>query len=144
MVDLPWTPAQKIDDNDAFRRAHGLAIPGAVRIRPADPTYNCMGFVFASRRAFVPPDAWSIIEHDDDYVRVADDEVGCGDVVTWHDAGVLQHVGLVVKVDRLRLGGLPLPSILSKWGLFGEYLHPVNAVPAWYGIDIGFWRVRRV
>lgn len=113
---------------------------GAKRVRGLDPTYNCVGFIFASARVFVPVSEVSTILDGDDYYSINPKQVRAGDVVTWSTDKGFEHVGLVVDVKDAF--GVPQPTILSKWNALGTFLHAPNSVPTDFGTKIAYWRVR--
>ena len=75
---LEKTPAQLSE----ARRMWTGAFP-QIQLRSLSATYNCVGLVFASRRAFVDIDEAPGILADDGYRRVARDEVVIGDLVVY-------------------------------------------------------------
>lgn len=121
---------------DLFKARHGVVM----RTRP-NPTYNCHGLTFASRRTCID-DKQSIarILKDDSYREVQLAEVLAGDVVIYFDQsdGHACHSGIVVELS------ITLPRralVVSKWGMNGEFLHWADRSE--YGTNYKFYRVDR-
>lgn len=106
--------------------------------------YNCHGLVFASRRTNIAIELGSAGEvdkilRDDQFTHVAGDDAREGDVVVWRSASDIQHTGFVCRVDDR-----PPRTVFvwSMWGTLGEFVHPIHAVPGWYGdCRVEFWRL---
>jgi hypothetical protein len=116
-----------------YRRFHEkkLSNPGAVRERRG-PThdYNCHGLTFLCRRAWFDEeqDALGMVLADDGYVEVKEHEVQPGDIVVYRGINrKIEHTGIVVwmekKPDRFDIW------IVSKWSMYGEYVHTVDNSP---------------
>jgi len=103
--------------------------------------YNCWGFTFNPRQCWIShgTDVQNILN--DNGVQVFPPNVRVGDVICYRvlveDEMVITHTGRVWSLDA---SGNPA-LIQSKWGNWGEYLHPPLTVPSIYGTDIGYWRV---
>lgn len=92
-----------------------------------NPVYNCHGMTFASRRTWVHDTATirQILE-DDCYSRVDEADALPGDVVLYvAEDGDVEHSGIVVREKK----DLDFPLICSKWGKWGEVIHPVHRSP---------------
>lgn len=99
--------------------------------------YNCWGFTFDPRRCVISSgtDVQNILN--DNANPVPDGSVEIGDVICYRNYGGIQHTGRVCEVDSQGHATL----IRSKWGGWGEYLHPPLTVPSSYGTDISYWRM---
>lgn len=123
-----------------FTTQHGNA-----RLRSSSSTYNCVGHVFAARRTWVESDHLPMILEKDGYSRVDDPQkLWVGDVVVYENAaGEITHVGQVVEIQKSVHDGSHSVVILSKWGVYGEYLHELSDVPLLLGTPKTFWTERR-
>lgn len=65
-----------------------------------------------------------------------------GDVILYYsgDPVNVTHTGVVWKVSRN--GNVATLTILSKWGVCGEYFHNYKKVPTEYGTSIEVWSDR--
>ncbi len=112
--------------------------------RSRSATYNCMGMVFAGRRAHIDARALRVLLQDDGYAEIDKTRARVGDLVVYSPdkAPSLTHVGIIYSVpvagDRI----IEM-MILSKWGESGEYLHPLHKVPPAYGQPRSFWSERK-
>jgi hypothetical protein len=115
-------------------------------LRSITATYNCIGLVLASRRAWVDPADLIRVLLEDGYRRLADAaEAEPGDVVVYHDPhGAVCHAGMVVR-KNLIIPGQPGDelTVLSKWGADGEYIHGLSRLPVYLGTPAQFWTDRR-
>jgi hypothetical protein len=111
------------------------------RAKP-NPTYNCHGLVFASRRTGIyDAAAIKMILQDDGYtlVGVRRDEVLPGDVIIYYtDLGDFSHSGLVLSWEADMLA----PIVLSKWGRYKEVIHSANDCP-YYPCIIKYYRITK-
>ena len=83
--------------------------------------YNCVGLVFASRRAWIEIDHVYKILEEDGYYRVRRDEVVSGDVVVYKDQkNMPRHVALIVTIERYKTLNI---RVISKWGQDAEFIH---------------------
>jgi len=115
------------------------------KLRSSSSTYNCVGHVFAARRTWVESDHLPMILERDGYIRLEDSQKPwVGDIVVYENQqGEITHVGQVVEIqDNLQDGGRTL-IVLSKWGVYGEYLHELRDVPVMLGVPKTFWTERR-
>ena len=103
--------------------------------------YNCVGMIFASRRAWIEIDVLDDILREDGYNKVTLQQLEAGDIVTYAYEGALSHVGLVTQVERFE-GEVAGVTVLSKWGKDAEILHPMSDVPVIYGMPSDFWSER--
>jgi hypothetical protein len=108
-------------------------------------TYNCHGMTFAARRStiWIPGEVKKILQ-EDDYQRIAKQNVMPGDIVTYFStgknpgsvAGDVEHSGIVLELLLLQM------RVLSKWGFCDEVIHFLTQVPYDIG-DIRFFRVTK-
>ena len=111
----------------------------------SDHMYNCVGMIFASRRAWIETKHLYELLRQDGYNRVSVREIVPGDLVIYTNNEVPTHVGLIMTIVR-EGSNLANLTILSKWGKEAEIFHSVDVVPELYGIPTEFWseRVRDV
>jgi hypothetical protein len=97
-----------------------------VKLRSISSTYNCVGHLFAARRTWIESDHITTILERDGYSRVDDRrKVWVGDIVVYENpSGEVTHVGQVVEIQENLQDGTRRFTILSKWGIYGEYLDP--------------------
>jgi hypothetical protein len=115
-------------------------------LRSLTATYNCIGLVVASRRAWVDPEHLLRVLQEDGYTKLTKAaEAQKGDVVVYRDDdGEVCHAGIVVGKNILTEGGKQdALRVLSKWGADGEYEHDLSYVPALLGKAVEFWTDRR-
>jgi len=93
---------------------------------------------FAARRTqIVSPVEIQKILADDSYREVKQRDARPGDIVLYcHENGDANHSGLVVRNDAEDV----MPTICSKWGKSGEFIHGLYDVPALYGPGVKFYR----
>ena len=112
------------------------------RVRSVSPYfYNCVGMIFANRRAWIEIEELGDIFREDGYTRITFQQLEIGDIVTYAYNGALEHVGLVTHVERLE-DGVAGVTVLSKWGKDAEIIHPIGVVPARFGTPSDFWSER--
>jgi hypothetical protein len=123
-----------------FKEAHQTA-----KLRSSSSTYNCVGHLFAARRTWIESDHLATILQRDGYSRVnGQHKVWVGDIVVYENAyGEVTHVGQVTEIEESLQGGNRTITILSKWGVYGEYLHELYDVPVRLGFPRTFWSERR-
>ena len=103
--------------------------------------YDCVGMIFASRRAWIDINHMVQILSADGYQKIAKDELSVGDVVVYTIGEKRTHVGLVTCIQP-RLGKIPNIRVLSKWGKDGEVEHQMEDVPPLLGQPNEFWTER--
>jgi hypothetical protein len=104
-----------------------------IRVAPADPGYNCHGWVFAGGRFWVKGEDVDLLLHDNGYRHVTVPQVD--DVVVYRDGeGRVVHSGVVRAVGR---DGLVL--VESKWGRLCRFIH----TPACYPGRHSYYRTAR-
>ena len=101
-----------------------------------------MGLVFASRRTGIEPDHLGFIFTEDGFRQLDSEfQAEVGDVVVYKGP-FGSHVAIIVEIeDNLACGSRKL-RVLSKWGRYGEYLHPINDVPDMLGKPSEYWTER--
>jgi hypothetical protein len=91
-----------------------------VRIRSApEHPYNCVGMIFASRRAWIEIDHIYRLLREDGYRKIPRGKIVEGDVVLYKYGGDPAHVGVIMFIDR----GLTNIKVMSKWGEDAEFIH---------------------
>jgi hypothetical protein len=116
------------------------------KLRSATQVYNCMGLVFASRRTWIDVDEIPTILDDDGYAHLEGlMEAKVGDVVVYGDPsdGEISHVGIIVRKEANVLNASWDVEVMSQWGADGEYIHPLDHVPALLGVPFQFWTDRK-
>ncbi len=103
--------------------------------------YDCVGMVFANRRAWIDIQHLGEILRNDGYYRVRRDELTAGDIVVYSRDKSYEHVGVVTSVHP-SLGNIPNIRVLSKWGKVGEVEHGLADVPYYLGEPSEFWSER--
>lgn len=101
-----------------------------------DFLYNCVGMIFASRRAFIEIQHIYAILREDGYREISREDVTIGDIVLYYDNKGPSHVGLVILVDPLGI------RVLSKWGIDGELEHLEENVPPGLGRPVEYYTER--
>ena len=138
-----WT---KLQSTNEVRRSVDLYLRDLpldkINVRSVSPfMYNCVGLIFASRRAWIEIDELRQILREDKYRPIAFDEICCGDIVIYSKNSRRIHVGLVTSVQRngSRIGPV---KVLSKWGRSAEVEHDISVVPRDYGTHNEYWSER--
>ncbi len=105
--------------------------------------YNCVGMIFAARRAWIDIDhIYSVLRHDGYHETTSQDAV-VGDVVVYADDNEPTHVGVLVSVEALHpTSGIRNFLVLSKWGHLPEFVHTALDVPDEFGRIIGYYTER--
>lgn len=109
--------------------------------RSLSSMYNCIGMVIASRRTRANIADVRRILAEDNYRRIAQSEAVTGDLVVYCLNDEPQHIGMIHDVPINNRVGI---RVLSKWGPGPEYVHPIAAVPDYFGEPTEFWTHRRV
>ena len=113
-----------------------------IRSRSLYP-YNCVGMVFAFRRAFIDPDHLERILVEDGYTQISDIEIKRGDIVLYSAGNSITHVGLIYHFHYVHHSStVPIVTVLSKWGPGPECLHEIRSVPETYGIPARYYTER--
>jgi hypothetical protein len=127
-------PRLNIIRNNEIIKYHPYAI---VRSNSNYP-YNCVGMIFAARRAWIEIDhIYDIFKHDG-YTRIDRSKIMEGDIVLYLRDGQPQHVGVIIFIDR----ALNNVKVLSKWGYQPEFVHLIDDVPNIFGVASGFFTER--
>ncbi|MHB1355084.1 MAG: hypothetical protein ACYCZF_03795 [Anaerolineae bacterium] len=126
-----WERQQYPDLNRKFASA-------TFRTEP-NPTYNCHGLVFASRRTAIDLSSAIItILRDDGYVEIEKGNILPGDIIIYYDnSGDFQHSGIVLCLDK----SVPVPLVLSKWGKYKEVVHWANYCPYNFS-NVRYYRIQ--
>ena len=103
--------------------------------------YDCVGMVFANRRAWIDIEHIGKILRSDDYQPVSIDDLIVGDIVVYTLGTKRVHVGLVTRVLS-SMGSVTNVRVLSKWGKHGEVEHRLEDVPYYLGQPSEYWSER--
>ena len=103
--------------------------------------YDCVGMIFANRRAWIDIDHIGDILRCDDYQPVSVDDLVVGDVVVYTLQRKRVHVGLVTQILP-SMGNVTNIRVLSKWGKYGEVEHRLEDVPYYLGKPSEYWSER--
>ncbi len=103
--------------------------------------YDCVGMIFANRRAWIDIEHISKILTNDGYYPISENDLVVGDVVVYTLSKKRVHVGLVTCVLP-SIGNIPNTRVLSKWGKHGEVEHRLEDVPYYLGQPSEFWSER--
>lgn len=103
--------------------------------------YDCVGMVFANRRAWIDIEHIDTILRSDDYQPVSVDNLIVGDVVVYTLDEKRVHVGLVTSALP-SMGSVTNIRVLSKWGKHGEVEHRLEDVPHYLGKPSEYWSER--
>lgn len=103
--------------------------------------YDCVGMIFANRRAWIDIDDVDQILSSDGYSPVEKEDLVVGDVVVYTLDKRRVHVGVVTCVLPV-LGKIPNTRVLSKWGKHGEVEHRMEDVPYHLGKPSEYWSER--
>ena len=136
---LPLIPAIMKAAAEMHTASHSSA-----KLRSLSSEYNCMGMVFASRRAEIDVGELPTILQDDEYIEVAPNKVERGDVLVYKDAALNPtHVGIVYSHSPNVCKANWDTTVLSQWGRDGEYFHSAADVSPLLGKPIEFWTDRK-
>lgn len=138
-----WKKKQSVEEVQRRTDRNFLDIPQMYvslrNVRSISPfMYNCVGMIFASRRAWIEPEELKLIFCDDKYRRIRKDQLECGDIVIYTKNNERKHVALVTCVQRTD-GELGPIWVLSKWGMNAEVAHRIEVVPSKYGSPSEYW-----
>lgn len=128
-------------DLSAFERNWAAEIPRRYKVEQRTGTsavYNCHGLTFACRRTRITnTESIERILSDDNWVEIEMRDVRAGDIVVYYsEEGEANHSGIIVACNDLGI-----PTIYSKWGSAGEYIHLVTEYPhQLYGPNKKFYR----
>ena len=98
-----------------------------MRVAPSSNLSTCLGFLF-----------------EDGYHQVPDEnDLIVGDVVVYKtDNGEVGHVGIIVCIKTAVNPPRRNITVLSQWGLHGEFFHEIDDVKLEYGNQKEFWTDR--
>jgi hypothetical protein len=137
-----WEPEQL---KEALQKCQTIR-PDA-ELRSVSATYNCVGMIFATRRTWVDPDHVYRFLEDDEYRQIDRSEIHIGDIVVYKmrpDSSEVTHVGVIVgRVDNFVQGTVSF-KVLSKWGVWAEFIHDPDYVLAEYGSLTEYWTDRKL
>ena len=103
--------------------------------------YNCVGMIFASRRAWIEIDYIYDLLRADGYNIIHQNDVKVGDVVLYKKVNDPLHVALVIAKETI--GTTSLIKVMSKWGKDAEFIHMLDDVPEQLGTPAEFWTDRK-
>ena len=128
----------------AVRRDMVLEKHPQAQVRSLSSQYNCVGMVFGARRTVIEPDHVPLILNEDGYQEVKDEnDLMVGDVVVYKtDNGDVGHVGIIVRIKVAVNPPHRQITVLSQWGLHGEFFHDIDDVEPEYGNRKEFWTDR--
>jgi len=110
-----------------------------LEIRSLSPyMYNCVGMIFANRRAWIDIGQIYDILREDGYNEIPLEQSDLGDVVLYTFDNHPSHIGLVTIVHS-RIGQILNIRVLSKWGKDGEIEHHYEDVPSHCGKPDSYW-----
>ena len=136
-------PAPQPEDTMAFRRDIVLEKHPNVKVRSLSAEYNCVGMVFAARRTAIDPKHVVQILQEDGYKQVHhESDLTVGDVVVYKNGNEIGHVGIIAWISTAIEPPTRDITVLSQWGLHGEYFHDIDDIDADYGDQKEFWTDR--
>jgi len=103
------------------------------RLAEPSPLYNCHGWIFSGGRFGIEDAFVARILEDNSYSSVPQPDEG--DLVIYRQGADAVHSGYVRSVEQ------GVVVVMSKWGPFGVFLHPVEAQP--FSPDWTFHRTTR-
>jgi hypothetical protein len=101
--------------------------------------YNCVGMIFASRRAWIEIDYIYEILREEGYRQIPQSEIMAGDMVLYKNRNAPTHVALIVDIDRSIGDSI---RVISKWGKDPEFIHFQENVPDILGKPVEYWTER--
>lgn len=134
-TDVP-TPGELLEAHDL----KGKYIAATHRPTAVSYTYNCHGLTFGSRRTqIIDPAEIRRILTEDGYQKIDRANILAGDIVVYVGPdGDIEHSGVVMDVDKSML--IPIPKVLSKWGVAHEVVHRLADCP-YASTNVEFYRV---
>ena len=135
---------QQPPETMAVRRDMVLEKHPNAQVRSLSSQYNCVGMVFGARRTVIEPEYVPWILFEDGYHQVPDEnDLIVGDVVVYKtDNGEVGHVGIIVCIKTAVNPPRRNITVLSQWGLHGEFFHEIDDVKLEYGNQKEFWTDR--
>ncbi len=105
--------------------------------------YNCVGMIFAARRAWIEIDHIYDILNQDGYHLINRQSVVEGDIVLYKYRAEPTHVGIIIASAPVSLTSTILNiQVLSKWGRDPEFIHFIEDVPSLIGQPSEFYSER--
>jgi hypothetical protein len=134
-TDAP-TPGEILESQDLKKKY----LAATHRPTAVSYTYNCHGLTFAARRTqIIDPSEVRRLLTQDGYQKIDRTAVLAGDIVVYVGPdGDMEHSGVVMEVDRSML--IPIPMVLSKWGVAHEVVHRLTDCP-YASMNIEYYRV---
>jgi len=100
----------------------------------ANYPYNCVGMVFASRRAVIDDSEIGRILAEDNYKKINREQVIIGDVIAYIYEQKFVHVGIIFEKTLAMDNKTSRFRVISKWGEdLPEFIHFEDIVPEMYG-----------
>lgn len=106
---------------------------------PSPHFYNCVGLIFASRRAWIEIDHIYDLFREDQYRQIASNDIMVGDVVLYKYQNTPSHVAMIVDIDRSIGRNI---RVVSKWGKHAEFIHFIEDVLDNLGTPSEYWTDR--
>lgn len=130
-------------DPESLRAGVQAALNAFPGIKPVSATavYNCVGLVFGARRTWIDTSEVSAILQDDGFRLVSRKmDWKPGDVVVYKaDDGEILHVGVIHTVDpKIGVGDFDV-TVISAWGITGEFAHGIEQVHTLLGRPTEVW-----
>ena len=132
-------PPDKMKAGDSIHRS---SYPN-IKLRSLDSSYNCIGMVFAFRRAWIEPCQVSKLLEDDEYQVVSRQHTMPGDLVVYYRQDKICHMGIIFGIEQDVANAELNILVLSKWGYDGEYLHQERDVPIQYGNTLVYFSEKK-
>lgn len=138
----------RLEANPARRKAVVEVIGGccpSAKPRSITQTYNCIGMVFASRRAWLDTSHFNKILEDDGYRQLGGlNEAKTGDLIIYRLNGEFTHVAVIINKEPVIVGSNEVRVwTLSQFGFDGEWIHPHDEVPEYCGTPVEYRTERR-
>jgi hypothetical protein len=144
--EIPQAHVETQDSRLVRIRAEDLVVQQAkktrrITIRSVSPyPYNCVGMIFAARRAWIEIYHIYDVLREDGYQRVQPDHLMAGDIVLYKDnKGDPAHVALIIEIERTLSMNI---RVMSKWGKDAEFIHLINDVPENLGKPVEYYTER--
>lgn len=126
-------------------RIHRSEFPN-IETRSLDSSYNCVGMVFAFRRAWVETEHVVSLLEDDEYHEVSRRDSMPGDLIVYYadeHRERVKHVGIIIEKSKdIKIADWAI-RVISKWGRMGEYLHCEKDVPILFGTTCVYYSERK-
>jgi hypothetical protein len=131
LIPQPDEPVPAYSSDIIRIRANDLMVqhPNKLTIRSVSSySYNCVGMIFASRRAYIEITHINRILREDGFHQISINEITVGDIVLYKFRSQPSHVAIVTGVTG-SIGHKIDVRVLSKWGLDAEFEHFMENVP---------------